>query len=62
MRAYGSRIPTSAIKGKAEECGRFNPPGLLTSEIHGERKIKAGDHGQVHRVEDLFDLRRQQGL
>jgi hypothetical protein len=45
MRAYGSRIPASAI-GKAEDCSRFNPPGLLTSEIHGERKIKAGDHGQ----------------
>jgi hypothetical protein len=41
MRAYGSRIPASAM-----DCSRFNPPGLLTSEIHGERKIKAGDHGQ----------------
>jgi hypothetical protein len=41
---------------------RFDPPGLLTSEIRGERKIKAGDHDQVHRVEDLFELWRQQGL
>src|SRR6266568_2050531 len=49
-------------QGKAEYCSRFNPPGLLTSEIHGERKIKAGDHDQVHHVEDLFELRRQQGL
>jgi hypothetical protein len=48
--------------GKTEDCSRFNPPGLLTSEILGERKIKAGNQGQVHRVEDLFELRGQQGL
>src|SRR5436190_1022015 len=49
-------------QGKEEDCSRFNPPGLLTSEIHGERQIKAGDHDQIHRVEDLLELRRQKGL
>ena len=36
----GVRQPYSCQcnQGKAEDCSRFNPPSLLTSEIHGERK------------------------